>query len=58
MAREETTKLLFCTTGILLRKLQLNPLLNGISHIILDEVRTPPSLPSSLCFFLLSGNAY
>ncbi|KYO33301.1 putative ATP-dependent RNA helicase DHX30 isoform A [Alligator mississippiensis] len=30
--------LLFCTVGILLRKLQGNPSLEGVSHIIVDEV--------------------
>ncbi|XP_036850107.1 ATP-dependent RNA helicase DHX30 isoform X1 [Manis javanica] len=30
--------LLFCTVGILLRKLQSNPGLEGVSHIIVDEV--------------------
>ncbi|XP_023218184.1 putative ATP-dependent RNA helicase DHX30 isoform X2 [Centruroides sculpturatus] len=29
---------LVCTTGILLQRLQLNPLLKGISHVIVDEV--------------------
>ncbi|KAL6428532.1 hypothetical protein ACFW04_007875 [Cataglyphis niger] len=29
--------ILFCTTGILLRKLQSNPGLEGCSHVILDE---------------------
>ncbi|XP_036144669.1 ATP-dependent RNA helicase DHX30 isoform X2 [Monomorium pharaonis] len=29
--------ILFCTTGILLRKLQSNPSLEGCSHVILDE---------------------
>ncbi|XP_064483416.1 ATP-dependent RNA helicase DHX30-like [Ornithodoros turicata] len=28
----------FCTTGILLRHLQGNPMLQGISHVIVDEV--------------------
>lgn len=32
------TKMLFCTTGILLRRLQSDPTLNGVSHIIVDEV--------------------
>ncbi len=32
------TKLLYCTTGILLRKLQTNANLNGFSHVIVDEV--------------------
>ena len=31
-------KLLFCTTGILLRKLAHNKYLSGISHIVVDEV--------------------
>ena len=31
------TRLLFCTTGVLLRKLQGNPSLQGITHVILDE---------------------
>ncbi|XP_072116547.1 ATP-dependent RNA helicase DHX30 isoform X1 [Mobula birostris] len=30
--------LLFCTVGILLKKLQGNPSLEGISHVIVDEV--------------------
>ncbi|XP_070800502.1 ATP-dependent RNA helicase DHX30 [Pituophis catenifer annectens] len=30
--------LLFCTVGILLRKLQGNPWLEGVSHVIVDEV--------------------
>lgn len=29
--------MLFCTTGVLLRKLQSNPSLRGCSHVILDE---------------------
>lgn len=32
------TRLTFCTTGLLLRRLQSDPLLTGISHIIVDEV--------------------
>lgn len=32
------TQLLFCTTGILLRKIQADPLLRDISHIVMDEV--------------------
>lgn len=30
----EDTRLLFCTTGILLRRMQLDPDLNGVSHIV------------------------
>ena len=33
----EKTKLLYCTNGILLRRLQVDPLLIGVSHV-LDEV--------------------
>ncbi|KAK3581847.1 hypothetical protein CHS0354_009735 [Potamilus streckersoni] len=32
------TRLLFCTTGIVLRRLEGDPTLQGITHIILDEV--------------------
>lgn len=34
---KEPGGILFCTTGILLRKLQSNPNLEGCSHVILDE---------------------
>ncbi|KAF7842782.1 DExH-box ATP-dependent RNA helicase DExH7, chloroplastic isoform X1 [Senna tora] len=37
-ARNEKTKLLFCTTGILLRKLMGDNSLTGITHVIVDEV--------------------
>ncbi|KAJ3022647.1 UNVERIFIED_CONTAM: hypothetical protein HDU68_009010 [Siphonaria sp. JEL0065] len=37
-ARSKDTKLTFCTTGILLRMLQGDPTLTGISHVIVDEV--------------------
>ncbi|KAM7400526.1 hypothetical protein PAMA_004964 [Pampus argenteus] len=30
--------MLFLTVGVLLRKLQMNPLLKGISHVVVDEV--------------------
>uniref|UniRef100_A0A1A9WLD3 Putative ATP-dependent RNA helicase DHX57 n=1 Tax=Glossina brevipalpis TaxID=37001 RepID=A0A1A9WLD3_9MUSC len=33
-----STRLTFCTTGILLRRLNTEPLLQSISHIIVDEV--------------------
>lgn len=32
------TRLLFCTTGILLRQLQADPELKGVSHVFVDEV--------------------
>ncbi|XP_048115602.1 ATP-dependent RNA helicase DHX29 [Alosa alosa] len=34
----DSTRLLYCTTGVLLRKLQQDRLLNSITHIIVDEV--------------------
>ncbi|XP_051147051.1 DExH-box ATP-dependent RNA helicase DExH7, chloroplastic isoform X2 [Andrographis paniculata] len=37
-ARNERTKLLFCTTGILLRMISGNKDLAGVSHVIVDEV--------------------
>jgi hypothetical protein len=33
-----STRLLFCTTGILLRRLESDPHLQFVSHIIVDEV--------------------
>lgn len=32
------TRILYCTTGIMLRKLQDNNYLSNLSHIIIDEV--------------------
>lgn len=32
------TRLTFCTTGILLRRLQSDPLLNQVTHVVIDEV--------------------
>ncbi|KAJ9158973.1 hypothetical protein P3X46_024509 [Hevea brasiliensis] len=37
-ARSEKTKLLFCTTGILLRRLAGDRNLTGVTHVIVDEV--------------------
>lgn len=34
----ESTRLTFCTTGILLRRLSSDPLLTNVSHVIVDEV--------------------
>ncbi|XP_066096955.1 ATP-dependent RNA helicase DHX29 [Saccopteryx bilineata] len=34
----ESTRLLYCTTGVLLRKLQEDGLLTSVSHVIVDEV--------------------
>ncbi|ETW01339.1 hypothetical protein H310_06897 [Aphanomyces invadans] len=36
--RSQETRLLFCTTGLLLRRLLEDPLLEGVSHVIVDEV--------------------
>jgi len=38
VAQRESGSIAFITTGILLQFLQSNPLLNGISHLFLDEV--------------------
>ena len=36
--RSQQTRLLFCTTGVILRRLQDNPNLTGVTHVIVDEV--------------------
>ena len=33
------TKLLFCTTGVLLRRLGSKDRLQGVTHVVVDEVR-------------------
>lgn len=38
----EWTRLLYCTTGVLLRKLQHDRHLSSLTHIIVDEVLTAP----------------
>ena len=37
-AAAPSTRLMLCTTGILLRRMQGDPLLTGVSHVIIDEV--------------------
>ncbi|PON63124.1 ATP-dependent RNA helicase DHX [Parasponia andersonii] len=36
--RSSETRLLFCTTGVLLRQLVQDPLLTGVSHLLVDEI--------------------
>ena len=36
--KNHTTRLLYSTTGVLLRKVQLDPSLQDLTHIIVDEV--------------------
>ena len=36
--RTEKTRLVFCTTGILLRRLHGDPTVEGVTHILVDEV--------------------
>ena len=38
VAHPTETRLLFCTTGILLRRLQSDPDLLSVSHVVIDEV--------------------
>ncbi len=39
-ASTRDTRLLFCTTGILLRRLAGDPALAAVSHVVMDEART------------------
>ena len=36
--KSHRTRLLFCTTGVLLRRLHGDPTLDGVSHVVVDEV--------------------
>ena len=36
--RSSKTELLFCTTGVMLRMIAGDPLLRGITHVVIDEV--------------------
>ncbi|VVA94126.1 unnamed protein product [Arabis nemorensis] len=53
-ARSEKTRLLFCTTGILLRKLAGDRTLNDVTHIIVDEVHERSLLGDFLLIILKS----
>lgn len=35
----KTTRLLFCTTGVILRRLSNGDQLQNVSHVVVDEVR-------------------
>lgn len=49
-----STRLTFCTTGILLRRLYSDPLLNSITHVIIDEVHER-SEESDFLLLILKG---
>ncbi|KAF8714746.1 hypothetical protein HU200_027269 [Digitaria exilis] len=51
-ARNERTKLLFCTTGILLRKLSGNRDLSDVTHVVVDEVHERTILSDFLLIVL------
>uniref|UniRef100_A0A0E0P9C1 Probable ATP-dependent RNA helicase spindle-E n=1 Tax=Oryza rufipogon TaxID=4529 RepID=A0A0E0P9C1_ORYRU len=53
-ARNERTKLLFCTTGILLRKLSGNNDLSDVTHVVVDEVHERTILGDFLLIVLKS----
>jgi ATP-dependent RNA helicase DHX36 len=36
--KSNETKLLFCTTGVILRRLVEDPMLTGVTHVVVDEV--------------------
>ena len=47
--RTEATKLLFCTTGIALRMMLSETPLDGISHVVVDEVHEKTRRPTCCC---------
>lgn len=52
--RSSRTRLLFCTTGIVLRHLESSPTLAGVSHVIVDEVHER-GLDSDFLLIILKG---
>ena len=50
--RTESTRLLFCTTGIALRMLLSEPPLEGISHVVVDEVHERDTQTDQLLLLL------
>eukprot|EP01065_Artemidia_motanka_P026905 TRINITY_DN32142_c0_g1_i1.p1 TRINITY_DN32142_c0_g1~~TRINITY_DN32142_c0_g1_i1.p1 ORF type:complete len:829 (+),score=206.63 TRINITY_DN32142_c0_g1_i1:87-2573(+) len=50
--RSEHTRMLFCTTGVLLRHVASTPDLRGISHVIVDEVHERGMLTDFLLILL------
>ena len=52
--QSEKTRMLFCTTGILLRRLQTDPNLTGVSHVVVDEVHERDLLSDFLLVILRS----
>lgn len=52
--RSAKTRLLFCTTGVVLRHLEGSPDLRGISHVIVDEVHER-SIDSDFLLIILKG---
>ena len=51
-----STRLLFCSTGILLRRLEGDVTLEGVTHVIIDEVheRTEERLVAGVLFLLIA----
>lgn len=64
--RGKNTHLLFCTSGILLRRLLSDRNLNGVTHVFVDEIhergmnegRLPSSLVNHVFFFSLGSVNY
>ena len=50
--KSSKTRMLFCTTGVLLRRLQQDPDLIGISHVVVDEVHERDALSDFLLVIL------
>jgi hypothetical protein len=51
--RGPDTRLLFCTTGVILRRLIEDPTLQGISHVVVDEVHERQVWTHVGCFVLV-----
>ena len=55
--RSAATRLLFCTTGVLLRRLINDPMLGGVTHVVVDEIHERGMSEDFLLIVLRVGGA-
>lgn len=48
--RGRDTRLLFCTTGVLLRRLLIDRSLKGVTHVVVDEIHERGMNEGKICY--------